>query len=203
MKNNSLNQSTTLEFEVNKYRQLLEGTDKQIGLRQLVHMPTKPLERYSPINLPKTPPPTVSIDKSESIFTPLILPSLTRENSTSETSYGTALISPSSSITSSATTTNQQYLTFESANEKNSLSDYDTDNDQSQTIQYMSGRSSRLTSQSDTTPLAMTPNDQETLPPLPTKDSINLDETIIEIPINSSHIEGKSIFSLFVRIVMT
>ena len=203
MKNNSLNQSTTLEFEVNKYRQLLEGTDKQIGLRQLVHMPTKPLERYSPINLPKTPPPTVSIDKSESIFTPLILQSLTRENSTSETSYGTALISPSSSITSSATTTNQQYLTFESANEKNSLSDYDTDNDQSQTIQNMSGRSSRLTSQSDTTPLAMTPNDQETLPPLPTKDSINLDATIVEIPINSSHIESKSIFSLFVRIVIT
>jgi hypothetical protein len=72
-------------------------------------------------------------------------------------------------------------------------SDYDTDNDQSQTIQYMSGRSSRLISETDTTPTTMTPTDQETLPPLPPINFINQDETIVEIPIETSHTDGKFI----------
>jgi hypothetical protein len=130
------------------------------------------------------------MNKSESVSTLLLLPSRTRQNSISETSYETAPISQSSATTITTTTTNQQYLTLESVNDKLFHSDYDTDNDQSQTIQYMSGRSSRLISETDTTPTAMTPTDQELLPPLPPAEFINHDETIVEIPIDISHTDG-------------
>jgi hypothetical protein len=161
---------------VDKYRQLLEGSDRQIGLRQLLSIPNK-LDRFVPIDRPITP-----IHKSESAST---FPRLTRQNSTSENSYQTALISQSST-----NTTNQQFLTLDSANDKLFHSDYDTDNDQSQTIQYMSGRSSRLTSETDTTPTILTPTDQESLPPMPPDELINHNETIIEISIDVSHTEG-------------
>ena len=177
MNNNSLKYPSNIEAEVNKYRQLLEGSDRQIGLRQLIHVPNK-LDRFSR--------PTTPIHQSQSTSP---LPRLTRQNSTSENSYETALISQSSPSTS--TTTNQQYLTFDSANEKLFHSDYDTDNDQSQTIQYMSGRSSRLTSETDTTPTVLTPTDQESLPSLPAKELIDQNETIVEITIDTSHTEGE------------
>jgi hypothetical protein len=169
---------SNVDDEVNKYRQLLEGSDQQIGLRQLINISNK-LDRFLPISRPMTP-----IHKSESVST---LPRLTRQNSISENSYETALISPSSTNTN---TTNQQYLTLDSMNEKLFHSDYDTDNDQSQTIQYMSGRSSRLTSETDTTPTVLTPTDQESLPPLPPNELINQNETIVEITIDTSHTEG-------------
>jgi len=140
------------------------------------------IDRFSPINRPTTPPPP-PINKSESTAT-LLLPSLTRQNSISEISYQTAPISQTS------TTNNQQYLTLDSVNDKLFHSDYDTDNDQSQTIQYMSGRSSRLMSETDTTPTTMTPTDQESLPPLPPTEFINSDETIVEISIDQSHTDG-------------
>ena len=70
--------------------------------------------------------------------------------------------------------------------------DYDTDNDQSQTIQYVSGRSSRLGSETDTTPTVLTPTNQESLPPFPAIDHVDPNETIIEIPIDStSHSDGE------------
>jgi hypothetical protein len=54
----------------------------------------------------------------------------------------------------------------------------------------MSGRSSRLMSETDTTPTTMTPTDQESLPPLPPTEFINTDETIVEISIDTSHTDG-------------
>ncbi len=178
MNNNSSSRRSTIDDEVNKYRQLLEGSDQQIGLRQLINMSNK-IDCFLPIHRPTTP-----IHKSESAST---LPLLTRQNSISENSYQTALISQSSTST---TTTNQQYLTLDSVNDKLFHSDYDTDNDQSQTIQYMSGRSSRLTSETDTTPTVLTPTDQESLPSLPTDELINHNETIVEITIDTSNTEG-------------
>ncbi|CAF0961402.1 unnamed protein product [Adineta ricciae] len=184
----------TIEAEVNKYRQLLEGSDQQLGLRQLIHMPNK-IEHSPSINRPTTPPypppPLVQrspspMNKLESVSALLLIPSRTRQNSNSEASYETAPISQSST----PTTNNQQYLTFESVNDKLSHTDYDTDNDQSQTIQYMSGRSSRLTSTTDSTPLAMTPTNQESLPPLPFTDLANQNETIVEISFDTSQAEG-------------
>ena len=145
-----------------------------------------------PIHRPTTPTPPPSsplIYKSESSSTLLLLPSRTRQNSVSENSYETAPISRSST----STTTNQQYITLDSVNDKLFHTDYDTDNDQSQTIQYMSGRSSRLISETDTTPTAMTPTNQESLPPFPSTDFINHDETIVEISIDTSHTDGKCI----------
>ena len=185
MSNKSLLRQPTLENEVNKYRQLLEGSDHQIGLRQLINISSK-IDRIAPIHRPTTPPPS-SMQKSDSASTLLVRPSLTRENSFSENSYETALISQSSANT---TTNNQPFLTLDSANEKLFHSDYDTDNDQSQTIQYMSGRSSRLMSENEATPTILTPVDRESLPPLPTTESINHDETIVEISIDTSHTEG-------------
>ncbi len=178
---------------MNKYRQLLEGSDQQIGLRQLINISNK-IDRFAPINRPTTPPPPppTPINKSESAST-LLLPSLTRQNSISETSYETAPISRSSTTT----TANQQYLTLDSVNDKLFHSDYDTDNDQSQTIQYMSGRSSRLTSETDTTPTAMTPTNQESLPPLPPPEFINHDETIVEIPIETSYTDSNYTIAKF------
>ncbi|CAF0900909.1 unnamed protein product [Adineta ricciae] len=184
----------TIEAEVNKYRQLLEGSDQQLGLRQLIHMPNK-IEHSPSINRPTTPSYPLSplvqrspspINKLESVSALLLIPSHTRQNSNSEASYETAPISQSST----PTTNNQQYLTFESVNDKLSHTDYDTDNDQSQTIQYMSGRSSRLTSTTDSTPLAMTPTNQESLPPLPFTDLTNQNETIVEISFDTSQAEG-------------
>jgi hypothetical protein len=149
------------------------------------------IDRFSPIHRPTTPPPPPPpINKSQSAST-LLLPSLTRQNSISETSYATAPISQSS------TTNNQQYLTLDSFNDKLFHSDYDTDNDQSQTIQYMSGRSSRLMSETDTTPTTMTPTDQESLPPLPPTEFINHDETIVEISIDTSHTDGNYMIENF------
>jgi len=55
----------------------------------------------------------------------------------------------------------------------------------------MSGRSSRLISETDTTPTAMTPTDQESLPPFPSTDFINHDETVVEISIDTSYTDGK------------
>ncbi|UJR28051.1 hypothetical protein I4U23_009307 [Adineta vaga] len=186
----------TIEAEVNKYRQLLEGSDQQIGLRQIVHMSNK-IEHFPSINRPTTPPPPPSVfqrspspvnrlESASSLL--LLLPSRTRQNSLSEASYETAPISQSSTPTT--TTNNQKYLTLNSVNDQLSHTDYDTDNDQSQTIQYMSGRSSRLTSATDTTPLAMTPTNQESLPSLPMTDLINQNETIMEISIDTSQTEG-------------
>jgi hypothetical protein len=144
------------------------------------------IDRFLPISRPTTPPPSPPIHKSESASTLPLLSSRTRQNSASEASYETALISQSSTTT----TTNQQYLTLDSVNDKLYHSDYDTDNDQSLTIQYMSGRSSRLISETDTTPTALTPTNQESLPPLPPIDLINHDETIVEISIDISHTDG-------------
>lgn len=159
-------------------------------------MPNK-IDRFLPISRPTTPPPPPSpVNKSEPTPTLLLLPSLTRQNSISENSYDTAPISQSSTTTT--TTNNQQYLTLDSVNDKIFHSDYDTDNDQSQTIQYMSGRSSRLISETDTTtPTAMTPADQESLPPLPPDESINHDQTVIEITIDTSHTDGNYIIEIF------
>ena len=173
---------------MNKYRQLLEGSDQQIGLRQLINLSNK-IDRFIPLHRPTTPPPP-SIHKSESASTLPLLPSLTRQNSISDNSYETALISQSSTNT---ITTNQPYLTLDSANEKFFHSDYDTDNDQSQTVQYMSGRSSRLTSETDATPTALTPTDQESLPLLPSTKIIDHDETIVEISIDTSNIDGNDL----------
>lgn len=183
MSNRSLLRQPTLEDEVNKYRQLLEGSDHQIGLRQLIKFSSK-IDRIVPVHRSTTPPPS-SMSKSDSTSTLLVRPSLTRENSFSENSYATALISQASVET---TTNNQPFLTLNSANEKSFHSDYDTDNDQSQTIQYMSGRSSRLMSETETTPTVLTPVDRESLPPI---GSINQDETIVEISIDTSHMEGE------------
>ena len=188
MSNRSLLRQPKIEDEVNKYRQLLEGSDQQIGLRQLINISSK-IDRIAPIHRPTTPSPSPPpIHKSESASTLLVRPSFTRENSLSENSYETALISQSSTNT---TTNNQPFVTLDSANEKFFHSDYDTDNDQSQTIQYMSGRSSRLMSESETTPTVLTPVDRESLPPLPPMDSVNQNETIVEISIDTSHNEGE------------
>lgn len=182
----------TIENEVNKYRQLLEGSDQQIGLRQLINISSK-LDRITPNHRPTTPPPPSSpIHKSDSSSTLLVRPSLTRENSLSENSYETALISQ---LSTNTTTNNQPYVTIDSPNEKLFHSDYDTDNDQSQTIQYMSGRSSRLTSETDATPTVLTPVDQESLPPLPPTESMIHDETIVEISIDTTHNEGEKRFA--------
>ncbi|CAF0812164.1 unnamed protein product [Adineta steineri] len=184
-----------LQPEVNKYRQLLEGSDQQKGLRQLINILNEP-GRYLPINRSTTPPPSppppllppAPMKRSQTISILFDLPSLTRQNSISEASYETAPVSQITTPTAT-TTNNQQYLTFNSVNDKLSHHDYDTDNDQSQTIQYLSGRSSRLTSATDTTPLAMTPRattptNQESLS---SNEYINHDETIVEVPIDISH----------------
>ncbi|CAF0860150.1 unnamed protein product [Rotaria sordida] len=169
LNNSSLIRQSTIADEVNKYSQLLEGSDQQIGLRQLINMSNK-IDYFSPINYSTIPP----INKFEPVSTVLLVKSRTRQNSTSETSYETAHIS--------TTTTNQQYLTLDSVNEKVFQNDYDTDNDQSQTIQYISGRNSRLISETD-----LTTTNQESKPPT---DVIKHNETIDEIPIDISHTEG-------------
>ena len=182
----------TLDAEMNKYRQLLEGTDQQLGLRQLIHMSNK-IEPFPSVNRPTTPPPPPpaplplpppSKAQSASAFL-FLLPARTRQNSTSDISYETAPISRSPTPTTNIH--NQPYLTFDSADDKLSHTDYDTDNDQSQTVQYMSGRSSRLTSATDTTPTTLTPTNQESLPPLPFTDLSHHEETIVEISMENSH----------------
>ncbi|CAF4779999.1 unnamed protein product, partial [Rotaria sp. Silwood1] len=170
LSNNSLIRQATIEDEVNKYRQLLEGSNQQIGLRQLIHM-SNTIDRCSSINHSTIS----SINKSEPASTILLLKSRTRQNSTSETSYVTAPISTTTTIT------NQQYLTLDTVNEKLFQNDYDTDNDQSQTIQSISGRNSRLISETD---LTTTVINQESLP---STDFIKQNETIHEIPIETSH----------------
>lgn len=145
---------------------MLEGSEQQKGLRQLVSLSSK-IDRLSPIPHSSV----LSTNKSESVST-----ILTRRNSTSETSYTTA-------PALSTTTTNQQYVTFNSANEKLVQNDYDTDNDQSQTIQCVSGRTSRLISETD-----LTSTNQDLLQ---ATDSMKYDETINEISIIVSQVESK------------
>ncbi|CAF4104050.1 unnamed protein product [Rotaria sp. Silwood2] len=171
LNNNSLVCRSTIEDEVNKYRQLLEGSEQQIGLRQLINMSNK-IDHFSPINHSTIS----SINKFEPAPTVLLVKSRTRQNSTSETSYATAPIS------TTTTTTNQQYLTLDSVNEKLFQNDYDTDNDQSQTIQYISGCNSRLISETD-----LKTANQESLPPT---DFIKHNETINEIHIDTSHTDS-------------
>ena len=70
--------------------------------------------------------------------------------------------------------------------------EYDTDNDQSTTIQYVSGRSSRLGSETDTAASVVTPTNQESLSAFPAVEHVDPNETIIEIPIETiSHSDGE------------
>ena len=118
----------------------------------------------------------LSINKSESISNISLLLSCTRQNSTNETAQ------------LSTTNTNQQYLTVDLINDN----DLDTDNDQSQTIQYKSEHNTRLISETDVTSTIITIINDELLPSI---DSNKHDETIIEIPIDTNCTNDKCIFS--------
>lgn len=185
---------------MNKYRQLLEGSEQEIGLRQLIHLPSS-IEQARPLSRPTTPPPprpppTPPPTRPSALLPPQPPPTTTllaiqqqqprtRQYSTSETSFDTA---PASHVTS---VSNPSYGTLHSAPNPIVTHEYDTDNDQSQTTPFASGRQSRIISETDVTPKATTPTHQEFLPSFPTPDNLDTNETIVEIPIETSLNEGK------------
>lgn len=183
--------SQTLRDEVDKYRQLLEGSDHRVGLRQLIGI-SRSIEQQSTNARPRTPPPrpptyppitgeyfSLSNDHRS------VRPSSTRHNSNSETSFETAPIS--------ANTTTQQYVSIQSISDPVLSTDNDTDHDRSQTIQCVSGRSSRIMSETDVVISEETMINEDTLPPLPPKEYLNPTENSVEIPIvTSTNEEGES-----------
>lgn len=116
---NSSIRCQTLKDEVDKYRRLLEGSEEQVGLKQLVEVGYRNEENPSSI-----------AEKTSRRFIK------SRENSNSETSFDTA---PVTSVT-----TTQQYLTMNSIIESGLASDGETQNDRT-----LSARTSRLNSETD------------------------------------------------------
>jgi hypothetical protein len=173
--------SQTIEAEVNQYRQLLEGSEQKVGLRQLIHMPHGTSE-ISLAHRPRTPSP--SVQSSQFVSTGFVRSSCTHQNSTSETSYVTAPFSLSTANTT------QTYSTVNLPQSSLIPTEYDTDNDQSQNVQFISGHPSRLMSETDATTVVTMAIDQEPVLILPNNDSLDQNDTVIEISIDTSIADG-------------